>query len=77
MKIVMILEKTPVGWAAYTPEKGLCVNACANTREETIDLFVEALRFHLEGMQQEGQSFPKITGIEIHETLALPEALAA
>lgn len=77
MKLVVVLEQTKSNWCAYTPHKGLCVNACADTREATLSLFVDALRFHLEGMQEAGQPFPEITALERHETLPLPASLAA
>ncbi len=77
MKLVVVLEKIESNWAAYTPHDGLCVNACADTREATISLFVDALRFHLDGMREAGQPFPEITALEIHETLPLPASLAA
>ncbi len=77
MKLVVVLEKTESNWAAYTPHDDLCVNACADTREATLSLFVEALRFHLEGMREAGQPFPEITALEIHETLPLSASLAA
>ncbi len=77
MKLVVVLEQTKSNWAAYTPNDGLCVNACADTREAALSLFVDALRFHLEGMREAGQPFPEITALEIHETLPLPASLAA
>ncbi len=77
MKVIVVLEKTANNWGAYTPEDGLCVNVCADTREETINLFVDALRFHLDGMREAGETFPEITELEIRETLPLPQALAA
>lgn len=77
MKLVVVLEKTDNNWGAYTPQEGLCVNACADTREATLSLFVDALRFHLDGMREQGQPFPEITELEIHETVPLAEALAA
>ena len=77
MKLVVVLEQTKSNWAAYTPHNGLCVNACADTREAAISLFVDALRFHLDGMREAGQPFPEITALEIHETLPLPASLAA
>lgn len=77
MKLIVVLEQTESNWAAYAPHEGLCVNACADTREAAISLFVDALRFHLEGMQEAGQLFPEITALEIHETLPLPAPLAA
>lgn len=48
------IEPTATGFSAYAPELPGCV-AAAGTFEETRQLMLEAIEFHLEGM---GKSLP-------------------
>ena len=57
MKYVIILEPTPTGYSAYSPDLDGCV-AAGDTREETIELMREAIEFHLEGLAAEGLPAP-------------------
>ena len=57
MKYLIILEPTPTGYSAYSPDLDGCV-AAGETREETITLMQEAIEFHLEGLAEEGQTRP-------------------
>ena len=61
MEITIVLERTDNNWGAYTPDEIGSVIVTGPTREETIARFREALRFHLEGMREEGLSVPDIT----------------
>lgn len=56
-KYLIVLEPTPTGYSAYSPDLDGCVAAGA-TREETISLMKEAIAFHLEGMSAEGYPIP-------------------
>src|SRR5947209_7438870 len=47
MKYFIILEPTPTGFSAYSPDVDGCV-AAGDSREETIVLMREAIEFHLE-----------------------------
>jgi predicted RNase H-like HicB family nuclease len=58
MKYLIILEPTPTGYSAYSPDLEGCV-AAGDDREETIALMREAIEFHLEGLQEEGLPIPK------------------
>jgi predicted RNase H-like HicB family nuclease len=58
MKYLIILEPTPKGYSAYSPDLEGCV-AAGDDREETIALMREAIEFHLEGLQEEGLPIPK------------------
>ena len=60
MKYLIILEPTPTGFSAYSPDLDGCV-AAGDDREETIDLMREAITFHLEGMAEAGQDIPSPT----------------
>jgi predicted RNase H-like HicB family nuclease len=57
MKYLIILEPTPTGYSAYSPDLDGCV-AAAEGRDETIALMREAIAFHLEGLKDAGEPIP-------------------
>ncbi len=57
-KYLIVIEKTGTGYSAYSPDLDGCV-ATGKTREEIEREMQEAIRFHLEGMAQNGQSIPE------------------
>src|SRR5438105_1044847 len=58
MKYLIILERTPTGYSAYSPDLDGCV-AAAETRDKTVALMREAIAFHLEGLAADGEPVPK------------------
>ncbi len=57
MRYLIILEPTPTGYSAYSPDLDGCV-AAGDDRSETIALMREAIEFHLEGLIAEGCAVP-------------------
>ncbi len=57
MDYVVIVEKAENSFGAYVPDLPGCV-AVAATREELLPLITEAIAFHLEGLQRDGQAIP-------------------
>ena len=57
MDYVVIVEKAENSFGAYVPDLPGCV-AVAATREELVPLIKDAIAFHLEGLQQDGQAVP-------------------
>ena len=55
---VVILEKGDKNWGAYSPDVPGVI-ATGDTEEETLELFREALAFHLEGLELEGYPIPQ------------------
>ena len=53
MKYVVVVEKTPNNLSAFVPDLPGCV-AAAETHEEITTLIHEAIKLHLQGMQEEG-----------------------
>ncbi|MBD2462560.1 type II toxin-antitoxin system HicB family antitoxin [Oscillatoria sp. FACHB-1407] len=62
MGYTVIIESAPVGYGAYVPNLPECV-AVGETREEVWQLIVEAIQFHIEGLQEEGLSIPEPTSV--------------
>ena len=56
-KFLVVIEKGENNYSAYSPDVPGCV-ATAKTVEETISNMKEALEFHIEGMLEDGESFP-------------------
>ena len=58
MKYTVVIERTPNNYAAYVPDLPGCV-ATAGTREELLEEIREAIEFHIEGMQEDGEPVPE------------------
>jgi predicted RNase H-like HicB family nuclease len=57
-KLLVIIEKTATGYAAYSPDLD-GVGATGDTRDETELLMRRALELHLEAMREEGIPVPE------------------
>lgn len=57
MRYAIVIEKSPANFAAYVPDLPGCV-ATGATLLETETLIREAIAFHLEGLQADGQPLP-------------------
>jgi len=54
VKYLIILEPTDDGYSAYSPDLDGCV-AAGDIQEETVGLMREAIQFHLDDLNEEGQ----------------------
>jgi predicted RNase H-like HicB family nuclease len=59
-KYAVVFEKSPNNYAAYVPDLPGCVSTGA-TREEVERNIREAIAFHIEGLQIEGEPIPEPT----------------
>ncbi len=57
-KYLVVIEETPTGYSAYSPDLDGCT-ATGKTREEVEREMQEAIEFHLEGMAKNGDSIPE------------------
>ena len=60
MDYAVIYEKSDTGYGAYVPDLPGCVAAGA-TRAEVARLIRGAIKMHLEGMREDGESVPPPT----------------
>jgi predicted RNase H-like HicB family nuclease len=60
LKYAIVIEKGACTWGAYVPDLPGCV-AAADTREEVLALIREAIAFHIEGLQADGELVPAPT----------------
>lgn len=60
MRYAVVYEKTPNNYCAYVPDLPGCV-ATGATRAEVERNIRDAIAFHLEGLQREGEPIPKPT----------------
>jgi len=58
IKYLVIYEKTETGYSAYIPDLPGCV-ATGATKKQVAENIYEAMRFHLEGLQEEGIDIPE------------------
>ena len=58
MKYLVVIEKTQTGFSAYSPDLPGCVTTGV-TQQETAKNMEEAIAFHIEGLQLEGEPIPK------------------
>ena len=57
MKYAIVIEKAENNYSAYVPDLPGCV-ATGTTVEQVEAEIREAIEFHLEGMREDGESFP-------------------
>ena len=57
MKILIVVEQTPTGFSAYSPDVDGCI-ATGATRDEVERTMREAIEFHLETLRADGQAVP-------------------
>ena len=57
MDYVVIVEKGENSYGAYVPDLPGCV-AVGESRDEALKLIREAIKFHLEGMREDGLPVP-------------------
>lgn len=58
MRYMVVVEKSETGYGAFVPDLPGCV-AIGETENEVVTLIQEAIRFHLEDLQTEGQPIPQ------------------
>ncbi|MEN9517924.1 MAG: hypothetical protein RLZZ381_512 [Cyanobacteriota bacterium] len=58
MRYAVIVEKGENSYGAYVPDLPGCV-AVGDTPEEVKALIQEAIEFHLEGLQEDGELIPQ------------------
>ncbi len=76
-KYSVVIEKTGNGYAAGLPSLPGCV-AAGDTLEETKTLIVEAVRFHVESLTEDGLPIPEPLAPEMWEEeygMPIPESV--
>ncbi len=58
MKYLIIIETTPTGFSAYSPDLPGCI-ATGETRRAVEQNMHEAVLFHLDGLQEDGLPIPQ------------------
>jgi predicted RNase H-like HicB family nuclease len=62
MRFAVVIEKAGNNYSAYVPDLPGCV-ATAPTVEAVESEIREAIRFHIEGLEQDGQPVPEPTSL--------------
>jgi len=60
MKYLIVIEKTRTGFSAHSPDLDGCV-AAARTRSSVVRAMQKAVRFHLDGLRDQGRRRPAPT----------------
>jgi predicted RNase H-like HicB family nuclease len=60
MKYLVLIEETPTGYSAFSPDVPGCV-ATGATQAEVRSRMREALEFHIEGLRADGEPVPIAT----------------
>ncbi len=58
MRYAIVIEKTEENYSAYAPDLPGCA-ATGATPEETEEAMREAIRFHIEGLREDGLAVPE------------------
>lgn len=62
MRFAVLIERCVRNWSAYAPDVPGCV-ATGRTAAEARDRLRDAIRFHFDGMREDGQSPPAPTTV--------------
>lgn len=62
MRYAIVIEKTGTGFSAYVPDLPGCIATGANRAEVETEM-KEAIRFHIEGLREDGLPVPGPTSI--------------
>lgn len=62
MKYGVVLEPTKTGYSAYVPDLPGCI-AAGRDRRRVLSLIKGAIRFHIEGMEEDGLPVPEPTSL--------------
>ncbi len=62
MRYAIIIEKANANYSAYVPDLSGCVATAATVREVE-DEIKEAIRFHIDGLKEDGITVPAPTSI--------------
>lgn len=62
MRYAVVIEKANANYSAYVPDLPGCVATAATVREVE-DEIREAIRFHVEGLKEDGLAIPSPTSI--------------
>lgn len=57
MRYLIVIEKSKIGYSAYSPDLPGCVPT-GTTPEETEANMREAIEFHIEGLKESGEEVP-------------------
>lgn len=60
MKYLIVIEKSDTGYSAYSPDLPGCVST-GTSLEETEQNMQEAIKFHIDGLKEEGYDIPQPT----------------
>ena len=62
MRYAIVIEKTATGYSAYVPDLPGCVTTGRDQAEVEIEI-KDAIRFHIDGMKEDGLPVPLPTSI--------------
>ncbi len=62
MRYAIVIEKTDSNYSAYVPDLPGCVAAAATVKEVEEEIR-EAIRFHIDGLREDGLPIPAPTSI--------------
>jgi predicted RNase H-like HicB family nuclease len=57
-RYLIIIEETPTGFSAYSPDLPGCI-ATGGTRREVEQEMRDAIEFHIDGLRQAGETIPE------------------
>ena len=77
MEYIVIFEEGENSCSAYVPDLPVCI-AAGETMEEVRELIAEAIKFHIEGLREDGEVVPQPTSsLPIQSDPSVSSALIA
>lgn len=68
-RYLIVIEETPTGFSAYSPDVPGCV-ATGSDREQLEANMHDALEFHLEGLRDDGEPLPSPSALAAYVDVA-------
>ena len=65
MQYLIVIEQTPTGYSAYSPDVPGCV-ATGESRADVERDMADAISFHLDGLKAEGLPVPKPSTLSLY-----------
>jgi predicted RNase H-like HicB family nuclease len=71
MRYAIVIEKAGGNYSAYVPDLPGCVATGASVQEVEVEIR-DAIRFHLEGLKEDGSPIPPPTTIAEYADISIP-----
>jgi predicted RNase H-like HicB family nuclease len=66
MRFAIVIEETAAGFSAFVPDLPGCIATGRSQSEVEVEL-KSAIRFHIDGLKEDGLPIPQVTSVAKHD----------